>query len=258
MKQFKRLAALLAVLLPILLPQAASSQALMRHSAGSVLAVSPAPELDLSIRHYSRVVTANGVVRESRSEETMLRRHNHVWLVRVLPDTFAGRNLQQHAGRNVPLKTVTMGLPQPAIEHPLAANTMPRHVTLEAGRLKLELVDTKRQEIIVVAPEKYADIRFDGSWSNAYYLLDSRMIAALFLSKQSASGTHWRSQEKDGYFQRVLWNEEKMIPLVIETGSRDGKFFRRTEVQVRKGLTRDLPWKKLQAYVRKEYVQTFD
>ena len=56
----------------------------------------PAPaDLDLGITYYSRVLTPEGVTRESRYEEKMLRRPGHVWVERVLaPSTDA------HAGHN--------------------------------------------------------------------------------------------------------------------------------------------------------------
>lgn len=44
-----------------------------------------APELDLSISYYSKVVTPEGVTREARYQDNMQRRDGHVWLYRVLP-----------------------------------------------------------------------------------------------------------------------------------------------------------------------------
>ena len=63
-----------------LLPVMASLLAL---AAGPAAAAPAAPDLDLLITYYSKVVTPEGVTRESRYEETMLRRPGHVWTARV-------------------------------------------------------------------------------------------------------------------------------------------------------------------------------
>lgn len=251
----------LTVVASAFLPHVGSSQTMSRHTAASILAVSPAPELDLSIRHYSRLSTPGGLVRENRYEEIMLRRNNHVWLARVLPESLASGPAQQHARQ--PRRTVALhgapsligqGLP-PQISDP---GLMPRHITLEQGKLKLELIDTQNREILAVTPADYGAINFDGSWSNTYYLLDPAMVTTLFLADQPVPGTRWRTREKNGYFQRVLWDEQNMIPLAIETGNSDGSFFRRTEVRIRKNVTSELPWKNLETYTRKDYPHAFD
>ncbi len=51
--------------------------------------VTNASDQDLTVRYYSKVLTNEGVLRESRYEENMLRRPGHVWVERMLPKEVA-------------------------------------------------------------------------------------------------------------------------------------------------------------------------
>lgn len=200
------------------------------------------PDLDLSIQHYSRVVTAEGVLRETRYEETMSRRPGHVWLARVLP---------AHRGT------------QPGHDHGHAHpnyDVLPRHVMLEGDKVRLEAVNAEAREVIAIPPGEYDNANFDGSWVNAFFLMDPKRVAALAPSTRpsAVAGARWREQEKNGVFQRVLWDEARMVPLVVETGDRAGTFFERVAVKPLPALARSLPWTGLKGYAQREYSDFLD
>ena len=204
------------------------------------------PDLDLSIQHYSRVVTAEGVLRETRYEETMLRRPGHVWLARVLP---AQHGHGPQAGGTKPHKH----------KHP-NYEVLPRHVMLDRDTVRLEVINAEERDLIVVPPAEYDNVNFDGSWVNAFFLMDPQRVAALPLSKRASAvaGARWREQEKKGLFQRVLWDDARMVPLVVETGDRAGTFFQRVTVKPQPTLTRSLPWTQLKGYAQREYSDFLD
>ncbi len=217
------------------------------------------PDLDLSIRYYTRVLTAEGVLRESRYEETMLRRQDHVWVARVLPKAAAhdhdGERAQQDKGAAAKKASA-----QSHVHKHFNYAVLPRHVMREGGKLRLEFVDAREREVVSVAPADYDNVNFDGSWTNAFFLVDPRSVAALPLSNRPspAAGARWHEREKDGVFQRVLWDEQKMIPLLVESGDRKGSFFQSIEVKPQAGLRRTLPWQGLQGYAQKEYADFLD
>ena len=93
-------------------------------------------DLDLGITYYSRVLTPEGVTRESRYEEKMLRRPGHVWVERVLaPSTDA------HAGHNHgETKKVALKATQHEHKH-FNPVLIPRHVTLEKNTVRVEYID---------------------------------------------------------------------------------------------------------------------
>ncbi|MBI3285701.1 MAG: hypothetical protein HYZ65_12755 [Burkholderiales bacterium] len=207
---------------------------------GTAQAAVNAPDLDLHIRYYSKLLTPEGVTREARYEETMLRRPGHVWVARVLPRQAQGEAEAVHKQFN----------------HVV----LPRHVLLENKQLRVEYVDAHGKEIVAIPPSEYENVNFDGSWENAYYLLDPKLVQALPLSAQASSvaGARWRERVRKGVFQRVLWDEQKQLALIIESGDQAATFYRRVEVKPQASLTRELPWQKLQAYAHKEYADFLD
>lgn len=211
-----------------------------------------APDLDLSIRYTTRVLTAEGVTRESRYEESMMRRPGHVWLARVLPKN-AGHD-DDHAGMK---KAVAK---ESHVHKHFNHVVLPRHVANEGGKLKLEFVDVHEREVVVITPAEYENVNFDGSWANAFYLVDPKAVAELPLSNRRSDvpGARWREREKNGVFQRVLWDEARMVPLVMETGDRNETFFQRIEVKVLPNLSVSLPWQNLKGFAQKEYTDFLD
>jgi hypothetical protein len=198
------------------------------------------PDLDLSIQHYSRVMTAEGVLRETRYEETMVRRPGHVWLARVLPVQHRAKNARNHAHPNY--------------------EVLPRHVMLDLDKIRLEAINAEERDVIFVPPSEYDNANFDGSWANAFFLMDPQRVAALPLSKRpsAVAGARWREQEKNGLFQRVLWDDKRMVPLVVETGDRAGTFFEQVTVRPLPRLTKSLPWTTTKGYAQREYSDFLD
>ena len=210
-------------------------------------AAAPAPDLDLSIAYYSRALTPEGVTRESRYEETMLRRPGHVWVERVLPQTAATK------------KNVVLKLEQH--EHKEFNHVViPRHVVLEKNKVRLEYIDAHDKQIIAIPATEYENVNFDGSWANSFYLLNPQLVAAMPLSKQASSvaGARWHEAEQNGIYQRVLWDEQRQIALIIESGDKANTFYRRVDVKPQASLSRTLPWSQVKGYGLKEYSDFLD
>ena len=192
-------------------------------------------------------MTAEGVLRESHFEEIMMRRPGHVWVMRVLPkNTKAEQGAHAHDDEH---------------EHKhFNPVLLPRHVALEGSNLKIEYIDRDKKELVNIVATEYENVNFDGSWVNAYFLVDPQLVAAMPLSgKQSTiAGARWHEQEMHGVFQRVLWDENNMIPLEVETGKRDGTLLRRVSVKIEPNHESVSPWKSLQGYTQKEYSDFLD
>ncbi len=219
-------------------------------ACGMVLAAAPAPDLDLAITYYSRVLTPEGVTRESRYQEKMLRRPGHVWTERVLPKS------TEESGGNKKVSLKVAEHQHKEFNHVV----LPRHVLLAQDKVSVEYIDAHEKQVIAVPKAEYDNVNFDGSWDNAFYLLSPKLVAAMPLSKQPSSvpGARWHEVEKNGVFQRILWNEQKQIPLVIESGDKGNHFYRRVDVALQANASRDLPWTKLKAYGQKEYSDFLD
>ncbi|CDG85229.1 hypothetical protein [Janthinobacterium agaricidamnosum] len=231
-----------SVLLATLLAASAAS--------GMARAAAPAPDLDLAITYYSRVLTPEGVTRESRYQERMLRRPGHVWTERVLP-----KSIEEEPGGKQ-----KVSLKQEHQHKEFNYVVLPRHVMLAKNKVSVEYIDAHEKQVIAVPKAEYGNVNFDGSWDNAFYLLAPELVAAMPLAKQPSGvpGARWHEVEKNGVFQRILWNGQKQIPLVIESGDKGNNFYRRVEVSVQAATRHDLPWMKLKAYGQKEYSDFLD
>lgn len=210
----------------------------------SQAAAPTAPPLNLRIQYYSKAITPEGVTREVRYEETMLRRPGHVWVSRVLPP----------------------GVPAAGQDHDHSVHKhfnpvlLPRHVQLAGDKPQLTYVDRHHKEVIAVPPGEYGNVDFDGSWANAYHLFDPKLVQAMPLSPRpsTVAGARWRELVRNGSFRRVLWDEQRQIPLVIESGDQATTTFHRVEVQPQPSLSAALPWQQLQGYAQREYADFLD
>ncbi|OFA09135.1 hypothetical protein [Duganella phyllosphaerae] len=219
--------------------------------AGTVHAVAnapaaSAPDLDLAITYYSKTLTPDGVTRESRYQETMLRRPGHVWSARVLP---ANAPQHQHQHQNE----------EGGHRHGLNHIAMPRHVIAAGKTPRLEFVDAREKAVITIPATEFDNVNFDGSWDRAFYLLDPRLLKTMTVTTRASTtpGARWREREDNGVYQRVLWDEQRQIPLMIESGDKAGTFYRRVDVVARAGAT-PAPWKNLHGYAQREFADFLD
>lgn len=236
---------LMHALLPAILgawfaQDAAAASASPKFSAAPATVPSTAPDLDFSVAYYTRVVTEEGVTRETRYEERWLRRAGHVWVERVLPVQAAHEAPGQHKHFN-PVR-------------------LARHVMLDSGKVKLEYIDQHARERVAVPPGEYDNVSFNPSWEANFYLVSPKSIAELPVSNRASTvpGARWREREKNGRFQRVLWDEQRQLALVIETGDRAGQEFQRIEAQPQARASAILPWTRLSGFSQKEYADFLD
>lgn len=217
----------------------------MTFAGQSAPVIQQGPALDLKIKYYDRALSAEGVLRESHFEETMLRRPGHVWTARVLPKFAKEQHAHEHHDHE---------------ERHFNPTVLPRHVALDGNVIKLEFVDRSKKEVINIVASEYENVNFDGSWINAYYLVDPQQVVTMPLSvkESSVAGAHWYEQEKNGVFQRVLWDQENMIPLEVETGRRDGTMLRKVSVKIISKASKETPWDNLKGYMQKEYSDFLD
>lgn len=215
-----------------------------------------APDLDLQISYYSKVLTAEGVSREARYQDKMLRRAGHVWLERVLPQATARVN-QGPEIKKVSHQHQNEKLTEHKHFNPVL---IPRHVQLENGKARIEFIDREEKMTVSVPASEFNNVNFDGSWENSYYLIDPQLLKSMkpSSSPSGVDGAIWYEREKNGIFQKVLWHAQKQIPLKVESGDRAGTFYQSVEVKIAANTQTQLPWVKLKGYTHKEYADFLD
>jgi hypothetical protein len=137
---------------------------------------------------------------------------------------------------------------------------LPRHVSLAGNEPKVEFIDRDKKLVINIVASEFENVSFDGSWINAYFLVDPQQVVTMPLSAKASTiaGARWYEQEKDGVFQRVLWDEQNMIPLEVETGRRDGSLLRKVSVKIVSKTGKETPWANLKGYGQREYSDFLD
>ena len=230
-------------------------------AAGSALAALAAdadgPALDLDIVYYTRVLTPEGVTREARYKETMLRRSGHVWVARVLPKSDTERQDKPPGDQgHRASEDAETGHGHADFNYVVH----PHHVMLDNGQVRIDYIDQHGKAVVAIPASEYANVNFDGSWKNAFFLLDPARLEAIAPSTRPspAAGAQWLEREKNGIFERVLWDEKRQIPLVMESGDLASTFYRRVEVTPRTANATFLPWNNLGDYAQKEFSDYLD
>lgn len=215
-----------------------------------------APDLDLQISYYSKVLTAEGVSREARYQDKMLRRSGHVWLERIVPQTML------KASHATEIKKVSHNHQNEKLTEHKHFNPVliPRHVQLENGKARIEFIDKAEKMTVSVPSSEFNNVNFDGSWENSYYLIDPQLLKSMKQSAKASNveGAVWYEREKNGIFQKVLWHTQKQIPLIVESGDRAGTFYQSVEVKIAANTQTQLPWTNLKGYTHKEYADFLD
>ncbi len=204
-------------------------------------------DLDLTINYYNRVLTPEGLTRETRYQETVQRRANHIWQSRVLPPQLAHNGDAAHNSN------------ENEHEH-FNYIVLPRHIERTANGISVEHIDLSNRERIAIPATEYEQINFDGSWDNAFYIISPKDLALMQPSNRASSikTARWFEREKNHIFQRVLWDDVLQIALIIESGDTENTFFRKTEVSATTQTSPAQPWLHLAGFANKEYSDFLD
>ena len=207
------------------------------------------PPLDATVSYYSKSINHAGVTETQHYRNLLIRRKDHVWLERIVPqgktvvptrDPAAGRSGHKH------------------VDFETSAQHLSRIVN---GAIRADYIDRGQLQIVFVPPTEYSVSGFDGSWDNAASMVAEKIVKAMPLSKRATAvaNSEWREEQNNGWYNRVLWSNTLKVALVVESGKTDGSVTRKTELEVRP-LTPDsaLPWKQLTLYAQKEYDDFMD
>lgn len=201
------------------------------------------PDAAALITYESKLVSAEGVTKQTTFQERWVRSRDHVWSERVVP----GNAVQEHHdgdGHN----------------HDLNFATAAKHVFLDGkGKPALQFVRKAQKTVITMGESEYAQFGFDGSWDGSAALIDRKQLAEMQKLKQAApeAGASWYEQRKGEHFMRVLWSETRQLPLVVESGTQNGSSWSRLTVKPQ-ALPATLPWTQLAGYRQKSYMDLLD
>ncbi len=192
----------------------------------------------------SKVLSSEGVEKQTRFQERLIRDGRNVWTVRLLP---AGTPPHVHQAGDHQHKHDTNFV--------LAA----KWIALDAQqKAQLKFVRQETKTIITPRTEEFAGLGFDGSWEHAAYLLDRSALQQMrVLNKPAPAGCQWYERSGDKLYTRVLWDQAWQLPRQIETGSLDGLSFNRISIE-RRPMPATMPWRTLAGYRAVAYEDLLD
>lgn len=209
------------------------------------LAPAAAGDLNLAIHHEIDSTGADGVHRKAEFSERLYRRHNQVWIERVIP---AGvHSDSEHADKH-----------NEDHKHLDVAASARWIIRNAKGDLQVQLVNRYEKMIVNINPTDYGNIGFDGGWDAAYHLLSPRQLASMTPTDLAApAGCKWYESRNQSGWVKVLWDENEQYPRQVESGNTSRTSHKRMDVKITTSPS-PLPWKDLAAYQQKEYSDTLD
>lgn len=204
-------------------------------------------DLDADVIVESKIMGADGVLRTTRFEETLMRRASVAWVKRVLPTSVRATHkddAQKHKHFN-----------------PIEAG---RVVTAQPDGAQLSFVNADEKVVVSVPKPEFANVGFDGSWERAYHLVTASELATMKPVTSSAAlsaapeGAQWLQRHVNGIREYVLWDKTRAIALVIETSNDAATKWYRVTVKPKATLVSPVPWLQTQGFEQKGYVDYLD
>jgi len=212
--------------------------------AATAWAQEAAPPLALRIEHAITTLSADGVTRDVRYGERMVRQGDQVWLARVLPPH--AHEADEHA---------TGGKAHKHMDVTAAARWVQRGGD---GALRVRLVNAHDQVVVDVPQPDWGNIGFDGQWAAARHLLDPVQIQRMKpLDRSAPAGARWYQGGTAAMKVLVLWDSKGQFPLRVESTNAQGTS-RSVTTTTREPLPAALPWGQLAGYTQKEYSDLLD
>jgi hypothetical protein len=200
-------------------------------------------DLDLLVDHDLTELGPDGVTRTVHFQERVHRREGMVWIERVLPA--GAHDAGAHAAGGHDHKHLD-----------LAAAA--RWITREGGVARVRLVNLQDRVVIEVPPAEYGEIGFDGSWENAWHLIDPRQLLAMKAGAGEAPpGTRWYQATSGAQMVRLLWDEKARIPRKVLSANATGTS--RKQMSAREvPAPKQPPWSALAGFQEKTWSDYLD
>ena len=199
-----------------------------------------AQDVELLIKHRSVSSGADGIRRTNEFSERMSRAKDSLWISRVLPSD--SHSEAEH---------VKGGKAHKHLDVATAARWISRDPT---GKAQLKLVPLHGKVVVTVNKGDYESVGFDGSWDNAWGLIDSGTLKRMKPGATSNELTTYTLAEK-GRSLKVIWNSRLKLPTLVESTDRTSQ--RQTVIQVLE-TSPSRPWDGLQGFAQKEYSDYLD
>jgi hypothetical protein len=239
---------LVALALAAVAAPAAAQPAGPAQAAQATLAADTTPPVTLRMSYESRSVGHDGVTRDSRHSDLMVRATNVVWIERELPKALRESEDHGHAHE-----------PGPHAGHAHEdAQGAPLLIQRDAkGGVVVKMVLRPQRRVIEVDPAHYGNAGYGGSWSAAYWLIDPEALPHMEKVGPVKSGVQQYRLRKGEKLTRVDWNVKGRYASLIEQTDAHGLSSHRMTATV-VPTPKTLPWNQLEGWGRGDYSDLLD
>jgi hypothetical protein len=216
----------------------------LAQAAGSSAPLTRAtPAVDLRLSYHNVSIGKDGVQRESRYTDRMVRREGVLWIEREMPSA-----LREH------------GEPEAVhVGHAHADTTAaPLWVQRDAaGKVSVRMVLRQQRKLIEVEAANHGNVGWGGSWNHAYWLVDPAVLDRMRAAGPIRYGVQRYESRQGETLVRVDWDVAGQYAHRIE--KRDAHGLSRTEMRaVPVSAGKAAPWQGLGEYAQGDYSDLLD
>lgn len=189
------------------------------------------PCLSAIVTHSEHTEGSDGLTREITYRDRLQRCDERVYITRLVPPAAAAAAAKKpHASHGSHEAPDVSALPRLVVRAP-------------DGRATLTVLDAESKRLIDVDRGSFETLRFDPSFERASTLVDSRALAEMSRLDRASNvpGGHWYGRQNATHYVRVLWDDERRIALVIESGSLDGTTRDELHVEIESNVATPAP-----------------
>ncbi len=224
------------------------------HGGNASRSAAVAP-LHLSIRYASFSIGRDGVERETRHANRMLRTADTVWIEREWPAALRESAGHGHAHAHEPAGGGHGAGHRHAHDETL---NVPLLLQRDAeGRIDVQSVLSDRRRVIHVDLAHYGNVGYGGSWPAAWSLIDPRALDGMAIIGAPKNGVQRYESREAERTTRVDWDIKGRYARQISVRDAHGTTWR-TMTATPRPMPARLPWQALGDYSQGDYSDLLD
>jgi hypothetical protein len=229
-------------------PAAGAAPADATAVARTTAAVDAAPPVRLRLQYHTMAIGNDGVQRDTRYANTMVRRPGRVWVERDLPA--AVRDVASHGHAHA-------HGPHAGHAHDEAQGA-PLQVRRDAdGTERVEVVLARTARVIEVDRAHHGNVGYGGSWDAVYWLVPPAALRKMQAVGAPRAGVQRYRAQSGEQVTQVDWDIAGQFPRRVERTDGHGAASYRM-IATALPMPAAPPWKASEAYARGDYSDLLD
>lgn len=217
--------------------------------AAATWAVNAAPSVALRVTYHAKSTGLDGVQRDTRYANLMVRGPGRVWLEREMPPSVRESLSHDH---------VTAHGPHAAHAHDDEAQGAPLFLEREvSGKEIVQLVFAKTKRVIKVDTAHHGNVGYGGSWDAAYWLVTPASLGRMTAQGRSKAGVQRYVAKQSQQATTVDWDVAGQFPRRVERRDRHGAaYYLMTASRI--AMPSAMPWSGSEKFGRGDYSDLLD